>query len=171
MSGLDSRNDCRGFAKLDFDRDGKIDVAVTGPLSPRLQIFKNEIEDKQVGNWVFVKLQGGANQPNGVNDASDANRQEGWSNRDGIGAKIVASFGGKTHAISASCGEGLACQNSRWLHIGIGNGSLIEKVAVSWPSGRKTQYANITAGSYVQLHEDGTTTKVEIEQTQNSKLN
>lgn len=146
LSGLDCREDSRGFAKFDYNHDGKIDVALVGPLAPRLRLFENQIDDRNTGNRVSVRCEGGANK---------ANSQQQWSNRDGIGAVIMVVSGGSKRKFLVSHSGGLACQNSRWISIGLGNSDSVEKLIVEWPSGRKTVYSNLMAGLRVILHEDG----------------
>ena len=45
-----------------------------------------------------------------------------------------------------SCGEGLSSQNSKRIHVGLGETKLIDSIEVSWPSGKKTIRENVKAG-------------------------
>ncbi|MEM9413415.1 MAG: ASPIC/UnbV domain-containing protein [Planctomycetota bacterium] len=102
----------RSFALFDYDHDGKLDVAVAGPLEPRLQIYRNQIPDQKTGRAVWLRYRGGA---------TDFKSQTEWSNRDGIGAILLVEFGGQVKMLQSTCGEGLASQNSHWLHVGLGD--------------------------------------------------
>lgn len=148
VSGADTRKDSRGFVMLDYDRDGWVDLGITSPLSPRFRIFRNTIgDDRESPNRaVFVSVRGGNTEPK---------KNSKWSNRDGIGAKILVTIGDEKRIFQASCGEGLASQNSKWIHIGMGHAENIDQIDVSWPSGKKTVYNNIASGTRVTLFEDG----------------
>ena len=43
VSGMDSIADGRGFAYLDYDRDGWVDVALVNSNAPQLELFRNRM--------------------------------------------------------------------------------------------------------------------------------
>ena len=45
LAGLDSDSDSRGFALLDYDRDGWQDIALVNAHNPLSQLFDNELGD------------------------------------------------------------------------------------------------------------------------------
>jgi hypothetical protein len=154
VSGADSRADSRGFVITDFDRDGWLDLGITSPQSPRFQLLKNKIgERKSESNnqAVFVKLEGG-------NQAAKASTE--WSSRDAYGSTILATIGETKRIYQLSCGEGLASQNGKWIHIGMGESQSIDRLDVTWPSGKKTSHENVKSGSRIKLFEDGRTAKI-----------
>lgn len=154
VSGLDSPSDGRGFAMLDFDRDGWLDIAVVNANSPWLQLYRNRLGD-ETGNekanaaasrFVAVQLRGG-------NRGADSSST--WSNRDGVGARIEVQDGERTIYRQQLFGEGFAAQNSATKLIGLGPGAERPRVAVRWPSG-SVQTAECPADSLVTFYEDAT---------------
>lgn len=150
VSGADFREDGRGFGLLDFDRDGWIDLAVSSPNSPRFRLMRNTIGDRQESGSnqsVYITVQGGN---------KEAKSSQEWSARDGYGATLLVTIGDTKRMYQLSCGEGLSAQNSRWIHVGMGQDEVIDQIDVVWPSGKETTYKNIKSGSRVTLSEDGT---------------
>ena len=150
VSGADFDHDSRGFAKLDYDQDGWVDIVVSSPMSPRFQIFRNTLGDGEASRnrSVFVRLEGGN---------TKARKSFKWSSRDAIGAKVLAVVGDTQRMFQRSCGEGLASQNSQWIHVSLGEAGQIDRLEVTWPSGQKTVHENVTAGVRVLLRENGDT--------------
>ncbi len=67
------------------------------------------------------------------------------SNRDGIGARVVVSAGGKQQLRVADGGMHSSAQSMRRVHFGLGPNVLAERVTVSWPSGTVTEVADLPA--------------------------
>jgi hypothetical protein len=142
VTGLDLPGDGRSFAFLDFNRDGRQDVAVVSANAPLLQVLQNNIPG--AGGSISVRLEGG-------NHGGAPNPE--WTNRDGVGARIVVSVGGREQLRELQAGEGLAAQNSSSLLIGLGRAPAAEKVTVHWPSGRTQTVENVLAGAAVFFQE------------------
>lgn len=143
LSGLDSDADGRGFAIWDYNRDGRVDIALSNANAPHLNLFTNQIES---GNQVVaVRFIGGA----------DADAPSKFSPRDGYGAVIrLETSDGLNIKREFRCGEGFAVQNSDTLLIGIGQADSIRKLTVRWPSGIEYSTSEIAAGSLVTLFEN-----------------
>lgn len=148
VSGMDFKQDGRGFAVADLDKNGWLDLAITSPNSPRLRLLKNNIDsvlDSAKGNRsTFVKL---------VGASESAAPQLGLSSKDPVGAKMIVECGEVERAYQYNCGEGLSSQNSRWIHIGMQNHEQIDRLKVIWPSGKTTTHGPIKAGDRVVLTE------------------
>ena len=150
LSGLDHEGDSRSFAVLDYDRDGWLDIALMNANAPKFQLFRNGIgalADAEAGNFVAVRLVGGA---------KGAKPSEGWSNRDGVGARVELEAGGLTLGRERALGRGLAAQNTATLLVGIGTSERADALRVRWPSGRTTDVGAVDAGTLVVVHEDPT---------------
>ncbi len=144
ISGLDLVSDGRTFAYLDYDQDGWLDVALASANAPQLQLLRNEIGDsiKKQRNYVKLKLVGGN---------TSAKPSTTLSNRDGYGAKVIATLNnGIILYREHHCGAGMAAQNSSTIHIGIGDATSISELKIIWPSGRVQTIKNIKSGS---IHE------------------
>ena len=147
LSGMDSPSDARGFALLDYDRDGWQDVAVVNANQPLTQLFHNDIAQLPgaESGMIAVRFIGG----NTTATTSDL------SNRDGYGAMVEAVLeDGVTLKREHRCGEGYAAQNSATMLIGIGGRDRVERLKISWPSGKKTELEDIKEGMLVTAYED-----------------
>ena len=146
VSGADFRQDGRGFALLDYDRDGFMDIVTTSPTSPRLRVLRNTLGDQSTekNNFVNLRLIGGNSEPSASSQ---------WSNFNARGALIEVVVDGQKVAFQDSCGEGLSAQNSEWIHVGLGASEKIESIKVAWPSGKVSTRENVEAGSWLQIEE------------------
>ncbi len=133
VSGLDFREDGRGLARLDIDRDGFVDLAITNANAPRLQLVRNRIGETPAGRrhrFLAVRLVGG-------HDAASPNGS--WSSRDACGARIEVTADGRQRVLEHRCGEGFATQNSSTLIVGLGAVKAVDELRVMWPSGKITE--------------------------------
>ena len=149
VSGADFREDGRGFVLFDYDHDGFVDMGVISTQRPRFRILRNAMSDGEqatANRSVFVNLVGG-------NDTAEPSDQ--WSARDAYGATLLVTTGDTKRMYQNSCGEGLSSQNSKWIHIGVGAMETIDRIDVTWPSGKKTVHENIKAGERVTFYEKG----------------
>ncbi len=146
VSGMDFRQDGRGFVLLDVDRDGWMDLGIVSPNQPRLRIVKNRMGEQvdRQNAFVEIKLVGGQDSIEPSNE---------WSSRDAFGATVVATIGQTKRKFQLSCGEGLSSQNAKAIHIGMGEAAKIDRLEVLWPSGKKTMRENVAAGERVTILE------------------
>jgi enediyne biosynthesis protein E4 len=128
----------RGAAIGDFNHDGKLDVVVTALTAPA-EIW---INDSPAGsNWLEFALQGTK------------------SNRDGIGAKIKLTAGGKTQCNHMTTASGYASSSAGPVHFGLGEAKMAEEVEIRWPSGTVQTLKNIPANQVVIVKEPENTTR------------
>lgn len=150
VSGIDFLEDGRGFVIFDYDQDGFVDLGIVTTQSPRFRIAKNNFPtiatpqtDKNAS--VFLSLVGGNTQLKASSE---------WSPRDPFGARVIATIDGVERMFQLSCGEGLAVQNSKSIHVGLGIASRIDELEIIWPSGKRTFESNIAAGQRRTLYEN-----------------
>lgn len=143
LSGLDSDADGRGFALWDYNRDGRVDIALSNANAPHLNLYMNQIES---GNRVIaVRFVGGA----------DSDSPSDFTPRDGYGAIVtLETADGLNIKREFRCGEGFAVQNSDTLLIGIGAAESVKNLKVKWPSGIQYETKEIDSGSLVTLFEN-----------------
>lgn len=159
VSGLDSPSDGRGFTILDFDRDGRSDIAVVSSNAPRLNLFHNEIPpisesgesgeqgatSARDGNFLAVRLVGG-------NRSAQPSKQ--FSARDAYGAQVRVTVAEAELLREHRCGEGFAAQNSATMIVGLGQQSRATAIAVRWPSGGRTDLTDVPAGTLLTIFEN-----------------
>jgi hypothetical protein len=111
--GLLVEKSSRGAAFGDYDNDGRIDVVVSN-INDRPTLLHNESPG---GHWATFRLIG-------TN-----------SNRDGIGAKVIVTGGGRRQVVEVRSGGSYASQNDLRAHVGLGSATRIERVEIRWPGG------------------------------------
>ena len=143
VSGADSIQDSRSFVAMYWNRDGFQDLVVVNANRPKLQLFQNQFKSEEHG-FIGVRLTGG----NHSSEPSD-----GFSNRDGIGARIVVETESGRILRVLSAGEGFASQNGKTVLIGIGKSKSVKSISVLWPSGRVTQSGECHPGGVLEFRE------------------
>ncbi len=131
VSGVDHAGDGRGFALLDYDRDGWLDIALVSTNAPRFQLYRNKL-----GEWfgenqrLRLKL---------IGSQTEGKSDRGRSNRDAIGAKIwITRKSGRRNLIQHQVGEGNVAQNTSWVWIAQPKSDPATEIEVVWPTGRKS---------------------------------
>jgi hypothetical protein len=105
----------RGLATGDFDDDGLVDFVVSQNFGPPM-LARNR---NAAGNWITLRLQGGAK-----------------SNRDAIGAEVTISAGGRQQRAQVTGASSYCSTSDRRLHFGLGAAKIVDRIEVKWPSGR-----------------------------------
>jgi len=129
----DSVQSSEGIARLDFDRDGGIDIVVAN-IDGQPELYRNT--GVAAGNWIGFDLEGTA------------------SNRDGVGATVVLEAGAAAQRVEVTAGStSVHSSSSKSVHFGLGELSQADRVEVRWPSGLLEVLENVPAGSYHQVRE------------------
>ena len=149
ITGLDNPADSRGFAVLDYDRDGWQDVALVNANQPLFNLYHNEMPAAGLrGGMIALRFVGG----NGTPDPSPQ-----FACRDGFGARVKVDLGDTKLIREHRCGDGWSTQNSATMIIGIGAHTNVASVTVQWPSG-KTATARpperISEGTLLTVYEN-----------------
>ena len=118
---------------IDFDNDGKLDLAMS--IDRKFRLFKNYYDLNY--DWLAVDLQG--------------DEKSGKWNI--IGARVkVYTKNNKTYMQEISCGRGQKMQKPYRLHFGLGLHDEIEKVAVRWPhTDQFEEFFNIEKNKIVNI--------------------
>lgn len=115
----------RGAAFADFDRDGDLDVLITTNNGPA-HLYRN---DQRPGNRsIRFRLIGVK------------------SNRDAIGAVVRIYYGDRTGSRMVKSGSSYLSQSEMPLTFGLGERSRVDRVVITWPSGRVEERKNLAAG-------------------------
>lgn len=142
LAAADSPADGRAFATLDFNRDGRIDLAIVNANEPLCELFVNR---SPVGKMLALRFVGG-------NDSAAASSE--WSARDGYGAQVEVDVGGKTLLREYRAGAGFSAQNSSTLIVGLGVHERADAVRVRWPAGRVQRLEHVEAGMLLVVYEN-----------------
>jgi hypothetical protein len=123
----------------DYDRDGFLDLFVTnGAWPPPFdddgphQLFRN------LGNgnhWLEIDLEGVV------------------SNRDGIGARVLATAGEVTQLREQGGGMHNNSQDHQHIHFGLGSNTMVDRLTVHWPSGVVQELQNVPADQVLRIVE------------------
>jgi len=122
----------RGMARLDWNRDGREDFAVSNLDGP-VALVMNQTQD--AGNFIAIQLRGT------------------YSDRDAIGAEVQIVCGDLSRVRQLVAGDGFQSCNQRQLVFGIGKHDRIDNLTVRWPSGLKQSWCNLEANAEVLLVE------------------
>ena len=142
LSGLDNPADGRGFALLDYNRDGRHDIALVNANVPAFNLYRNAIG--QSGNVIAIRFEGGNHSPSSG---------EGTV-RDGYGALATVTLpDGQLLKREHRCGDGFAAQNSATMLVGIGEAASAS-LLVKWPGGKEFRLERVSAGSLVVAREN-----------------
>jgi len=129
---FDTRIKARGSVVLDFDNDGRQDLLVT-TMGDRPFLLHNRCAN---GNhWLTLDLRGTK------------------SNRDGFGAKVFLTAGGKQYYSEAHCPAGFLSQSDRRLHFGLGQNQSVDSLEIRWPSGQTQTLTGVKVDHIVKVQE------------------
>ena len=113
----------RTSVMFDLDDDGDVDI-VTGEFNGRSQVFLSDLAQNKSIQFAKVRLRGTK------------------SNRDGLGAVVRLTAGGRTLTKVHDGKSGYLSQSRLPLYFGLGSSRSIDKIEVDWPSGEKQVVEN-----------------------------
>lgn len=127
-SGLDLADDARAVLRVDWDRDGDLDLWTTNRSGPQLRFFRNMAGDASE-DWIALRLAGVS------------------ANARGIGARVeLRTDRGALLVRTVSAGDGFLSQSSSDLVIRLG-GAGIESLLVHWPGGERESFSGPRLGA------------------------
>ena len=120
----------RGAVFADFDRDGRLDVAVTALNAP-MEMWWNRTPQQ---HWLQLRLTGAQ------------------SNRSAIGAEVRCHAGGREQVRTVSSSVGYASSSDLTVHFGLGE-AVRAAVEIRWPSGRIRKLVDVAADQRLNIEE------------------
>jgi hypothetical protein len=129
--GFAMRKASRGLAAGDLNNDGHMDIVITnvGDAPDLLQNHGSR------ANALVVRTIGSK------------------SNRDGIGARLKLSVGGKTLVRHVKAGSSYLSQSDVRIHFGLGPATAADRLEIRWPSGIVDVLENIQANQIITVLE------------------
>ena len=122
----------RGVAVLDFDGDGRLDLALTRN-GGRAHLLHNETASRH--HFLSLRLEGRK------------------SNRDGIGAWVTLTTGGRRLVAERRSGSSYLSASEGLVHFGLGPSSGPVDLEVRWPSGLRELFSGLQADQRLTLVE------------------
>ena len=107
----------RSSVMFDLDQDGDLDI-VTNDFNSEPQVLVSNLAQRRAVHWLGVSLVGTS------------------SNRDGLGAAVRVSAGGRVLTQWNDGKSGYLAQSAMPLYFGLGDAATVDRVEVTWPSGR-----------------------------------
>lgn len=147
ISGIDDPGDGRSFSLLDYDLDGRQDIALASPGSPRFRLLRNGIGER-VGadnGFLAVRFVGGNHSASASSD---------WSARDAFGTALTLDLDGLTVFREHQPESGFVGQNSSTMILGMGQHAVATRMDVRWLSGKTQTLENVPARKLVTVYEN-----------------
>ena len=108
----------RSSAMFDLDEDGDLDI-VTNDFGSEPMVLVSDLSQRKAIHFLKVKLVGAA------------------SNRNGLGAVVTAHVGPRSYMRVNDGKSGYLSQSDLPLYLGLGDGAKVDRIDVTWPSGKK----------------------------------
>jgi hypothetical protein len=124
----------RGVVFADFDRDGRIDAAVTALNVPIELWWNRSPRENPARHWLQLRLTGRR------------------SNRSAIGADVRCHAGGKSQMRTVSSSVGYASSSDLTVHFGLGEAARAS-IEIRWPSGILQAVGEVAADQRLNLEE------------------
>jgi hypothetical protein len=129
----------RGLAVGDIDNDGDSDLLLMNAGEAPV-LLRNEGGNQN--SWLGINLAGTK------------------SNRDGVGARITVTMGGKSKTRQRMGGTSYCSASDPRLLFGLGSIRRVDEIEVTWPSGAISIIKNVRANQYLTIKEDAAGSKI-----------
>ena len=129
----------RGLAVGDIDNDGDSDLLLMNAGEAPV-LLRNDGGNKN--SWLGINLAGTK------------------SNRDGVGARVTVTVGGKTKTRQRMGGTSYCSASDPRLLFGLGSIRRVDQVEVTWPTGATSIIKNVRADQYLTIKEDAAKSKI-----------
>jgi len=116
----------RSSVAFDIDNDGDLDI-ITNEFGAAPQVLVSNLAQRKSIHYLKVRLTGTV------------------SNRDGLGATVKVSAGGRVFTKYNDGKSGYLSQSSLPLYFGLGDARSVDRIEVLWPSGKKSLLGKATA--------------------------
>jgi hypothetical protein len=122
----------RTLAVADLDNDGDLDLVITNN-GQTPDLLRND--GGSSGRALMIRLVGVQ------------------SNRDGIGARLQITAGGRRQIREVKAGSSYLGQNDTRVHVGLGTAARADRIDIQWPSGKRDSLTGVAAGQTIVVQE------------------
>jgi hypothetical protein len=156
LSGADNDGDGRSVAAGDFRNNGRIDVVVRKIGGGRvdradgwleagtLQLYENNFPQR---HYLEVTLRGAP-----TRSASEGTQTR--SNRQGIGARLIAVVHGRQQVVRDMYpSNSFQSQMPNIVHLGLGDHDKVERLIIRWPSGTEQVLTDVAGDRHIVVEE------------------
>ncbi|MGH9516630.1 MAG: CRTAC1 family protein [Terriglobales bacterium] len=138
-SGITTATSARGLATGDLWNNGQLSAVISN-MNAHPSLLVNEAKSKN--HWIAFRTVGTK------------------SNRDGIGARVTISAGGRARVDEVRSGSSYSSSSDMRVHFGLAQTDKIDFVEVRWPSGLQERFTGLAVDSIHELKEGtGTSTQ------------
>ena len=123
----------RALARGDIDNDGDLDLLITSN-GGAVQLLLNEGGNRN--NALLVRTIGAAK-----------------SNRDGIGARLELTAGGRTFVDQVTSGSSYLAQHDMRVHFGLGAAAMADRLEITWPDGKVDVMENLPVNHVLTIRQ------------------
>ena len=130
--GITAATSARGLAIGDLWNDGQLSAVISN-MNAHPSLLVNQLKSKN--HWIAFRTVGTK------------------SNRDGIGARVTLSAGGRARVDEVRSGSSYSSSSDMRVHFGLGQTDKVDFVEVRWPSGLQEHFTGLTVDSVHELKE------------------
>jgi hypothetical protein len=141
--GITTTSSARGLAVADLWNDGRLSIVINN-MNAEPSLLVNSVRSSN--HWIAFNTVGTR------------------SNRDGIGAKITVTAGGRKRIDEVRSGSSYISQSDRRVHFGLGSAAKVESIEVRWPNGLVEHFDGLP-GDAVHTLKEGAGTAVNSQPT------
>lgn len=132
LTSADSEGDGRSVVAMDCTGDGMEDLVVRQAGGGPLLLFENRFPK---AHWLDLWLEGVQ------------------SNKQGIGARVVATLNGRQIVRENFPVNGFKAQGPAYVHLGLGAARKIDRLTIKWPSGLVQEFTDVAGDRAVRVTE------------------